>query len=92
VVVPSWSDFVFKDDYKLRPLAEVEAFIKENKHLPDIPTEKEVAEKGVAVGDMSSKLLMKIEELTLYMIAQQKEIEKLKAQNELLKKKIYKTE
>ncbi|MCG8409732.1 MAG: hypothetical protein MI739_00420, partial [Bacteroidales bacterium] len=48
---------------------------KENKHLPEIPTTKEVAEQGVAVGEMNAKLLQKIEELTLYIIKQDKRIE-----------------
>ncbi|MGD0792042.1 MAG: hypothetical protein ABR920_09750 [Terriglobales bacterium] len=63
-----WSDYVFGPDYKVRPLAEVAAFIKANHHLPDIPSEAEVKEKGVSLGDMQSKLLAKIEELTLQMI------------------------
>ncbi len=73
-----WSDFVFEDDYDLPTLAEVEKFIKANKHLPEIPSAEEVAENGVNLGEMESKLLQKIEELTLYIIDQQKEIETLK--------------
>ncbi len=73
-----WSDFVFEDDYDLPTLAEVEEFIKTNKHLPEIPSAEEVAENGVNLGEMESKLLQKIEELTLYIIDQQKEIEILK--------------
>ncbi|MDN5215683.1 hypothetical protein QQ020_26635 [Fulvivirgaceae bacterium BMA12] len=74
-----WSDFVFEDDYELPTLAEVESFIKANKHLPEIPSAKEVAENGVNVGEMESKLLQKIEELTLYIIEQEKRIKKLEA-------------
>ena len=74
-----WSDFVFRADYKLRTLSEVEAYVKENGHLPEIPSETEVSANGVELGDMTSKLLQKVEELTLYIIEQQKEIEKLKA-------------
>ena len=69
----SWFDHVFAQDYKLRPLSEVEQFIQENKHLPEIPSEKEVKENGFNLGDMQGKLLMKIEELTLYLIEQQKQ-------------------
>lgn len=76
-VESSWSDFVFKPGYKLKTLSEVESYIKENGHLPEIPSEQEVTENGVELGDITSKLLMKIEELTLYIIEQQKEIEKL---------------
>ena len=75
-VETGWSDFVFEDDYRLRPLAEVEQFIKENKHLPDIPSAKEVETNGVNVGEMEAKLLQKIEELTLYVIELKKENEK----------------
>ena len=74
-VETGWSDFVFEADYRLRPLAEVEQFIEENKHLPDIPSAKEVETNGVNVGEMEAKLLQKIEELTLYVI-------ELKKQNE----------
>ncbi|PXX94334.1 hypothetical protein DF185_23005, partial [Marinifilum breve] len=56
----SWSDFVFEEDYQLKDLKEVESFIEENKHLPDIPSEKEVLENGIAVGEMNAKLLQKI--------------------------------
>ncbi len=75
---PAWSDFVFEEDYSLKPLNEVEQFIKTNKHLPEIPSEKEVKENGVSLGEMQSKLLQKVEELTLYMIDLKKENDALK--------------
>ncbi len=84
-----WSDFVFKDDYELPTLKEVEQHIKDNGHLQDIPSAEEVAENGILLGEMDSKLLQKIEELTLYTIEQQKEIETLETQvseMEVLKK------
>ncbi len=74
----NWSDFVFADNYKLRPLNEVESFVKKNKHLPEIPSAKEVYANGLDLAQMDAKLLQKIEELTLYVIEQQKEIEQLK--------------
>lgn len=77
VTLSGWSDFVFNSDYKLRPLCEVEQFIKTNKHLPDVPSEKEVLENGVNLGDMSAVLLQKIEELTLYIIELNKRIAEL---------------
>ncbi len=80
-----WSDFVFYTDYKLPTLVEVENHIKEKGHLKDIPSEKEVAENGIFLGEMNAKLLQKVEELTLYTIAQQKEIENLKKENKGLK-------
>ncbi|MBX7045483.1 MAG: hypothetical protein K1X86_06530 [Ignavibacteria bacterium] len=86
VVETGWSDFVFEKNYKLRSLSEVEQFVNENKHLPDIPSEKEVTENGVSLGEMQSKLLQKVEELTLYIIDQNKRIEKLEKENEELKR------
>lgn len=80
VVESGWADFVFEDDYKLRSLREVESYIKKNGHLPEIPSAKEVQENGVKVAESVTKLLHKIEELTLYTIAQQKEINRLKEQ------------
>lgn len=68
IEVTGWPDFVFSQKYKLPALSEVENHIKENKHLPDIPSEKEVIENGISVGEMQIKLLQKIEELTLYVI------------------------
>ncbi|MBI9069510.1 MAG: hypothetical protein JEZ09_19595 [Salinivirgaceae bacterium] len=74
------SDFVFEDDYKLRSLEEVENFVKENKHLPEIPSMYEFAEEGQNIGEMQDLLLRKIEELTLYMIELKKENEAIKQQ------------
>jgi hypothetical protein len=68
----NWPDHVFEPSYKLPDLKETEQFIKENKHLPESPSAKEVAENGINLGEMNSKLLQKIEELTLYLIAQDK--------------------
>jgi len=84
-VQASWSDFVFKPEYKLRPLAEVEKYIIDNGHLEGIPDENEVSENGVDLGDMSSKLLQKIEELSLYVIDLNKQVELLKKENEDIK-------
>ena len=84
-VETGWSDFVFYDDYKLPSLKEVETYIKEKGHLKDIPSAKEVDENGIFLGEMDSKLLQKIEELILYTIKQQKEIETLKEEKKELK-------
>ncbi len=83
-----WSDNVFEDDYLLKPIKEVETFIKENKHLPGVPAEKEVVENGINVAEMDAVLLKKIEELTLYVIEQENNISILKNEIKLLKKKI----
>jgi hypothetical protein len=71
-------DYVFEPTYDLKPLAEIEAYIKENKHLPEVPSAKEMEANGVQLGEMNMLLLRKIEELTLYILNQNKEIEKLK--------------
>lgn len=74
----NWPDYVFAKDYKLSTLKEVEAFISRNKHLPDLPSSERVEKEGINLGDMNSILLKKIEELTLYIIDQQKQIDELK--------------
>lgn len=83
-----WSDYVFASNYDLMPLSEVEAFTKENKHLPNVPSAEEMVENGLDVASMDAKLLEKIEELTLYLIEQKKEIEKLKTEVNTLTQKI----
>jgi len=87
VEASSWSDFVFDDNYVLPSLQELESFISKYKHLPAIPSEKEVRANGIDLGEMDSKLLQKIEELTLYLIQQNKEIEILRAELKKLKQK-----
>lgn len=72
------ADFVFAADYNLKPIQDVEKFISEKNHLPEIPSAKEMTENGVEIGNFQIKLLQKIEELTLYLISQNKEIENLK--------------
>ena len=70
------ADFVFEEDYKLRTLNEVEAFVKENKHLPEIAPAAEMQANGVNQSEMNQKLLQKIEELTLYTISQETKLTK----------------
>lgn len=72
VETSNWPDYVFEEDYKLPSLADLETYLKKNKHLPEIPTAKEVESKGVQVGDMINKLLKKNEELTLHAIENDK--------------------
>ena len=81
-----WPDYVFAEDYPLASLADVERQIKADKHLPGIPSAAEVSEKGISVGDMQSKLLAKIEELTLHAIEQEKEIAELRSELHQAKK------
>lgn len=80
----NWADYVFYPNYKLRPLPEVASYILEHKHLPDVPSAEEVERNGVNVGEMEATLLRKIEELTLYMIEQDRQIQELKLNNQLL--------
>ncbi len=77
----SWPDYVFEKGYKLMPVKELEQYVTANKHLPGIPDTQTVSEKGVSVGEMNAQLLKKVEELTMYVIQLNKEIEMLKAQN-----------
>lgn len=72
-----WSDFVFKKEYRLPKLEQVEKHIAEKGHLENIPSEEEVLKNGINLGEMNSKLLRKIEELTLYMIEQEKKTQEL---------------
>jgi hypothetical protein len=76
--VTPWPDYVLQPEYRLRPLSEVHEFIQAHHHLPDIPSEAEVKAQGVSVGEMQSKLLAKVEELTLHMIRQEKENQALR--------------
>jgi len=78
VDLTGWSDFVFKKEYRLPTLTEVEKHIAEKGHLENIPNEQEVLKNGINLGEMDSKLLQKIEELTLYIIDQEKKTQELK--------------
>jgi len=82
----NWPDYVFETTYNLVSLGDLEKFINKNKHLPNIPSAKEVEKDGINVGEMNAKLLQKIEELTLYVIDLHKENEKLKKEFSLFKK------
>lgn len=73
----SWADYVFNPEYKLKSLNEVENFILNHKHLPNVPSESQVIEQGFSVSEMAKIQMEKIEELTLYTIQQQKLIDEL---------------
>jgi hypothetical protein len=81
-------DYVFAPNYKLRPLAETEKFIKQYSHLPEMPSAEDVKKDGLEVGKMTTILVQKVEELTLQMIEMNKKIEKLEKENEKLKSKL----
>ncbi|MBP5457987.1 MAG: hypothetical protein J6Y37_15980 [Paludibacteraceae bacterium] len=80
------ADYVFDENYNLKSLGEVESFVKENKHLPGVPSAAEMAKNGMSVSEMSNLLLEKVEELTLHMIQLEKENKALKAKFEMLEK------
>lgn len=82
VTVEGWADFVFKPDYKNMSLPETEEFIKANHHLPGMLPASKVEKDGVLLGEMNKKLLQKIEELTLHLIAMDKEIKLLRKQHQ----------
>ena len=85
VVATGWADYVFEDKYKLKTLEEVNDFIQQHKHLPGIPTAAEIQAKGLRVAESSTKMMEKIEELTLYIIEQNNRLKKLEATIEILK-------
>jgi hypothetical protein len=88
VTINTFPDYCFADDYKFLSITDLEKYISENKHLPGMPSAKEVAEnKGFELGDMQTKLLEKVEEQTLYILDLQKQIDDLKKQMESLIKK-----
>ncbi|SUJ00295.1 Uncharacterised protein [Sphingobacterium spiritivorum] len=85
VEAANWPDYVFEEDYLLTPLPEIEAFIKTNKHLPEVPSAQKIAEEGLSVGEINKLMIRKIEELTLYLIELKKESEQHKKQNQEMK-------
>lgn len=91
----TYADFVFKPGYKLASLSEVEAAIKTHGHLPDIPSEAEAKARGIDLAAMQVKLLQKVEEMTLYLVAhekklqtQQEELQRLQVRNEALERQV----
>ncbi|MBB3971047.1 hypothetical protein [Mucilaginibacter phyllosphaerae] len=78
VDLTGWPDYVFNKDYKLPALSVVKQYIDLNHHLPEMPPERQVVDNGIKLGEMNRLLTKKVEELTLYLLAQQKEITELK--------------
>lgn len=81
----TWADYVFKPGYYLKTLQETETYIKENGHLPGVPSEQEIKENGLDLGEMQKIQMEKIEELYLHMFEMEKQIEELKSENVQLK-------
>lgn len=88
VTVTEWPDYVFDSGYQLPPLSFVAQFIQQNKHLPEVPAAAVVAREGIDLGDNQAVLLKKIEELTLYVIAQDKNQAALEEKNAALEKRL----
>ena len=82
------ADFVFEKGYKLMSLSELEIFIKDKKHLPEVGSAKEMKEDGTDLGSLNSRLLQKVEEMTLYMIEQNKKLEQQNKKIMALEKKM----
>ncbi|MGJ1269884.1 hypothetical protein ACR78F_18525 [Sphingobacterium spiritivorum] len=78
VEAANWPDYVFRKDYELKSIAELNAYIKEHGHLPDVPKADTAEKEGVSLGEMNKLLLKKVEELTLYIIDLQNQIDTLK--------------
>lgn len=78
VTLTGWPDYVFGEGYKLMSLGETEQYIKENGHLPGVPSAQKVEEEGLSLGEMNARLMQKVEELTLHVIELQKQIDELK--------------
>jgi hypothetical protein len=83
----TWNDWVFENNYKPMPVFELEKYISQNKHLPGIPSAEEVNKNGIKLAEMNKQLLKQVEELTLYMIEQSKQIQILQKEVEGLKNK-----
>jgi hypothetical protein len=86
-VFSSWPDFVFKKEYHLPALEDVKTYIDQNQHLPDVPTAADMQKSGIDLGAMNQVLLKKVEELTLYMVQLNKQLEAQQEEIEQLKKK-----
>jgi len=83
-----WADYVFEEDYEMLPIEELEDYVTENKHLPNVPSAQEVAENGLDLAKTDATLLEKIEESYLYIIELNKKFEALEAENNNLKSDI----
>jgi len=99
VDVTSWPDYVFDEQYKLQDLAELETYIRKNRHLPEVPSAQEIEKEGVNLGDNQTLLLKKIEELTLHLIEMDrraiemdKRVQQLENENKILKEEMKKAD
>jgi hypothetical protein len=88
----NWADHVFEKGYDLMPISKLEKFVKRNKHLPNVPSEKEIKKKAIGVAKMQGRLLEKVEELSLYVIQLSNKIDVIEKENLKLRKKVKKLE
>ena len=79
--IRTWPDYVFAPGYEMMSLTELEAYVNEHHHLPDVPSAEEVEEQGIGLGEMNAILLQKVEEMTLRMIEMEKRIQELESQS-----------
>ncbi|MEO5647973.1 MAG: hypothetical protein ABIQ56_06400 [Chitinophagaceae bacterium] len=87
-LVPNWPDYVFNKNYKLPSISEVESFIQINSHLPGIPSATTLEKEGLSLGEMQKLQMQKIEELTLYIIDINKQLQSVKLENEQIRKQL----
>jgi hypothetical protein len=87
-VKTAWPDYVFKKEYKLPTLTEVKNYIDQNHHLPEMPSEKEIADNGLNLGEMNKILTKKVEELTLYLIEKDQQLKKQQKKIDILEEKV----
>jgi hypothetical protein len=83
-----WPDYVFDPDYDLMPLDQLGEYVREEKHLPDIPAAEIVVDQGIPIGQMQTQMLRKVEELTLYIVDLNRQLTDVRAENESLQKRI----
>lgn len=88
VTASGWADYVFSKDYKLKSLPEVETYINQNRHLPNIPSSENLQKSGVDLGELTKLQMEKIEELTLHLIQKDKEVKSLQSEIAQIKAKI----
>jgi hypothetical protein len=84
-VESGWCDYVFEKEYKLISLTDLETFVNENKHLPNIPAASEIQQHGLPLADVTTRMMEKIEELTLYVLQLNTRVTQLETENALLR-------
>jgi hypothetical protein len=88
VETANWPDYVFKKDYQLPSLQEVKAYIDQNQHLPEVPSEEQITKEGLNLGEMNKLLMKKVEELTLYLIEKDEQLQQQGRQMEKLQEEV----